>query len=142
MKRFDRHFLPLHFKLLIYFLLFGVIIVFVLWVFQTFFLESFYTMTKSAQVEKNASIISRSIEENKNVQGTIENVASYNSLSVYLYDSDSLFSLKYACEYDSPVTALDFDYHDVYTYYNSALANGGQYVRHKQVRRRRFADEI
>ncbi len=120
--------MPLHFKLLCYFLLFGVIIVFVLWIFQTFFLESFYTMTKSAQVEKNASIISKSIEENKNVQGTIENVASYNSLSVYLYDSDSLFSLKYACEYDSPATALDFEYHDVYTYYNNALENGGQYM--------------
>ncbi len=120
--------MPLHFKLLCYFLLFGVIIVFILWLFQTFFLESFYTMTKSSQVEKNASIISRSIEENKNVQGTIENVASYNSLSVYVYDSNSLFSLRYACEYDSPATALELEYHDVYTYYNNALANGGQYM--------------
>ena len=64
--------MPLQFKLLCYFLLFGVIIVIVLWIFQTFFLESFYTMTKSSQVEKNASIISKSIEENKNVQGRSE----------------------------------------------------------------------
>ena len=79
-----------------YFLLYGLIILVVLWVFQTFFLESFYTTTKSAQVEKNASIISKSIQENKNVQGTIENVASYNSLSVYVYDSSStLFKLIY-----------------------------------------------
>lgn len=64
-KRFDRHYLPLNFKLLCYFLLFGFAIVIVLWVFQTFFLESFYTATKSSQVEKNAQVISKSIEENK-----------------------------------------------------------------------------
>ena len=79
----------------------------VLWVFQTFFLESFYTATKSSQVEKNAQVISKSIEENKNALGTIENVASYNSLSVYVYDSTSLFTLKYCCEYDKPVSNLN-----------------------------------
>lgn len=112
-----------------YFLLYGLIILVVLWVFQTFFLESFYTTTKSAQVEKNASIISKSIQENKNVQGTIENVASYNSLSVYVYDSSStLFKLIYDCEYDNPATELNFEYHDVYSYYKSAVENGGQYM--------------
>lgn len=128
MKRFDRHFIPLHFKLLCYFLLFGIIILIVLWAFQTFFLESFYTMTKSAQVEKNAAVISKSIKENKNVQGTIENVASYNSMSVYVYDTASLFSLRYGCEYDSPATALNLEYHDIYSYYKSASENGGQYM--------------
>lgn len=128
MKRFNRRFIPLNLKLLCYFLLFGIIILIVLWAFNTFFLESFYTMTKSSQVEKNASIISKSIQENKNVQGTIENVASYNALSVYVYDSSSLFSLKYSCEYDSPATSLNLEYHDVYSYYNSALQNGGQYL--------------
>ena len=112
-----------------YFLLYGLIILVVLWAFQTFFLESFYTTTKSAQVEKNASIISKSIQENKNVQGTIENVASYNSLSVYVYDSSStLFKLIYDCEYDNPATELNFEYHDVYSYYKSAVENGGQYM--------------
>lgn len=128
MKRFNRRFIPLNFKLLWYFLLFGLIILMILWAFNTFFLESFYTATKSSQVEKNASIISKSIESNKNVQGTIENVASYNSLAVYVYDSSSLFSLKYSCDYDNPATSLDFEYHDVYSYYNSALENGGNYM--------------
>ncbi len=97
--------------------------------FQSFFLESFYTMTKSSMVEKNASIISKSIEENKNVQGTIENVAGYNSLSVYVYDSSSaLFELMYNCEYDNPATELDLEYHDVYSYYKKALDYGGHYM--------------
>lgn len=121
--------MPLQLKLLSYFLLFGVIILLVLWVFQTFFLESFYTMTKSSQVEKNASIISRSIENNKNVQGTIENVASYNSLSVYVYDTSSaLFQLMYDCKYDNPATSYKLEYHEVYSYYKSANENGGQYL--------------
>ena len=41
-KRFDRHYLPLNFKLLCYFLLFGFAIVIVLWVFQTFFLDTVF----------------------------------------------------------------------------------------------------
>lgn len=127
-KRINRKFIPLHFKLLWYFLLFGLIIIIVLWAFNAFFLESFYTSTKSAQVEKNASIISKSIEENKNVQGTIESVASYNSLNVYLYDTTSLFTQQYYCTYDSPQTSLNFEYHDVYSFYNQALENGGEYM--------------
>ncbi len=129
MKRFNKHFMPLQFKLLCYFLLFGLIILIVLWVFQTFFLESFYTMTKSAQVEKNASVISSSIKKNKDVQNTIENVASYNSLSVYVYDtSDNIFNLMYSCEYDNPATALNLKYHEVYGFYKDAFDNGGQYL--------------
>lgn len=127
-KRINRKFIPLHFKLLWYFLLFGLIILIVLWVFNAFFLETFYTATKSAQVEKNASIISKSIEENKNVQGTIESVASYNSFNVYLYDTTSLFTQQYFCNYDSPQTSLNFEYHDVYSFYNQALENGGKYM--------------
>lgn len=142
MKRFDKKYIPLNFKLLCYFLIYGLIILIVLWVFQTFFLESFYTMTKSSQVEKNASIISRSIEENKNVQGTIENVASYNSLSVYVYNSSSsLFELMYDCEYDNPATALEFEYHDVYSYYKCAQENGGQYMCVTSGRSRSFTQQ-
>lgn len=120
---------PLHIKLLAYFLIFGVIIIFILWVFQTFFLESFYTMTKSAQVEKYAEKIAYSLQENKNVQGTIESIASYNSFSVYVYDSSStVITSKYECEYDSPATAISFENHDVYSYYREAQENGGQYM--------------
>lgn len=120
--------MPLQFKLLTYFLLFGAIILLVLWAFQTFFLESFYTMSRSSKVERNAAVISKSIQSNKNVQETIENVASYNNLSVYVYDSNSLFNLIYDCEYDNPSTALKFEYHDVYSYYKEASNNGGTYM--------------
>lgn len=130
MKRFRSklNLMPLQFKLLCYFLLFGGIILTILWVFQSFFLESFYTISKTSQVERNASVISKSIQENKNVQETIENIASYNNLSVYVYDSNSLFNLIYDCEYDNPSTALKLEYHDVYGYYKDASDNGGHYM--------------
>lgn len=119
--------MPLHYKLLWDFLLFGLIIIAVLWVFNTFFLGMFYTMSKQTQVEKNAMIISKSIEENKNVQGTIESVASYNSLAVYVYDSTNVFAEKYHCDYDSPTSSIDLEVNDAFNYYNEAKKNGGKY---------------
>lgn len=129
MKRFNRNYIPLKFKLLWYFLFFGAIILVVLWAFQSFFLESFYTMSKSAQVERKARIISRSIQENKNIKTTIQDVASSNGLSVYIYlSSGSLLDGIYSCEYDNPATALNLEYHDVYSYYYEAQSNGGTYM--------------
>ncbi|MBQ1507395.1 MAG: HAMP domain-containing histidine kinase [Ruminococcus sp.] len=128
MKLFNKKYMPLNFKLLCYFLVFGAIILVVLWAFQSFFLESFYTMSKSAQVERKARIISRSVEENKNIQTTIQDVASNNGLSVYIYNSGSFFDLKYSCEYDNPATALNLEYHDIYSYYKEAAENGGTYM--------------
>lgn len=129
MKRFSRKLIPLKFKLFCYFLLFGGIILIILWLFQSFFLEGFYTMTKSAQVEKNSDIISRSIQENKNIRSTIENISRDNQLSVYVYDTtDSLYDLIYISEYDNPSTRLSLKYHDIYRYYTKAEQNGGNYM--------------
>ena len=64
-KRFDRHYLPLNFKLLCYFLLFGFAIVIVLWVFQTFFLESFYTATKSSRLKRTHRLFQSRLKKTK-----------------------------------------------------------------------------
>ena len=49
--------LTLHFKLLAYFLLFGAIILVLLWVFQSFLLKPYYTVKKSKIVEESATRI-------------------------------------------------------------------------------------
>ena len=68
----------------------------VLWVFQSFFLESFYTNSKKANVEKSVEIIAKSIEQNKNVIATIDNTASYNSLFVSVFNTTtSVFTVEY-----------------------------------------------
>lgn len=131
MKRFkaiNQRYIPLHFKLLWYFLLFGLIILIILWVFNSFFLNAFYTSAKKSLVEKNAAIISKSINENKNVQATIENVASDNSLDVYVYDATVNFQLKYSRQYDSPQNSVEINDKEAYSYYRSAAENGGTYM--------------
>ena len=128
-QRFNRKYIPLQYKLLGYFLLFGAIILIVLWVFQSFCLKPLFTMSKSAQVKSGASKISVAIEQNKNIWTTIDNVASYNSLSVDIYESNAgLLFPKYQCSYDNPATRLYLDEHQVYELYSKAKSNNGTYM--------------
>lgn len=129
MRKFNKRYWPLQIKLLGYFLLFGAIILIVLWVFQSFLLKPFYTTSKSQRVEQSASRIAQSIEQNKNVWTTIDNVASYNSLSVYVYDSSSgLPKLLYQCTYDNPAAELVIEEHEINSYYRNAKNNDGSYM--------------
>lgn len=107
---------------------FGFIILIVLWVFQSFFLTPIYTASKSRTVENSATRISRSIEQNKNVWATIDNVASKNSLSVYLYKSGGgAPQWDRECSYENPAVKLHLEYADVLQYYEKTVDNGGSY---------------
>lgn len=129
MKHFDRNATPLSFRLMKYFWLFGFLILLVLWIFQSFFLESFYTASKKADVEKSVKVIANSLENNKNVLATIENTASHNSLSVFVYDtSTGIFSKRYQCNYANPSVTFDLSLSQVYSYYGYAIRNDGNYV--------------
>ena len=123
--------LTLHFKLLCYFLVFGAIILVVLWVFQSFLLKPYYTVKKSKIVEESATRIVRAIEQNKNVWTTVDNVAGYNSLTVSLYDTDSVMGFTtpiYEINYDNPAAQLTIEPHEVYSYYRNARNEGGTYM--------------
>ena len=129
MKKFSKKYWPLQLKLLGYFLLFGAIILIVLWVFQSFFLKPYYTNSKTNRVQQGAARISQSIEQNKNIWTTIDNVASDNSLSVYVYDSGSgLMKMLYQCTYDIPTNELVIEEHEIYAYYRNAKNNNGSYM--------------
>ena len=129
MKKFSKKYWPLQLKLLGYFLLFGAIILIVLWAFQSFFLKPYYTNSKTNRVQQSAARISQSIEQNKNIWTTIDNVASDNSLSVYVYDSGSgLMKMLYQCTYDIPTNELVIEEHEIYAYYRNAKNNNGSYM--------------
>ena len=129
MKKFSKKYWPLQLKLLGYFLLFGAIILIVLWAFQSFFLKPYYTNSKTNRVQQGAARISQSIEQNKNIWTTIDNVASDNSLSVYVYDSGSgLMKMLYQCTYDIPTNELVIEEHEIYAYYRNAKNNNGSYM--------------
>lgn len=119
--------LPLHSKLLAYFLVFGAIILIVLWVFQSFFIKPLYTMSKSMRVDKGANSISRAVQLNKNVWATIDSVAMKYTLSVYLYDvGGGAPKFSRECSYENPAVRLQMDYSDVLKYYERTVDSGGK----------------
>ena len=119
--------LPLRLKLLGYFLVFGAIILVVLWVFQSFFLKPLYTVSKSMKVDKGASRISRAVEYNKNVWATVDAVANEYTLSVYLYDvGGGVPRATRECSYENPAIRLFIDSSDVLRYYEKTVDSGGK----------------
>ncbi|MBR1482382.1 MAG: HAMP domain-containing histidine kinase [Ruminococcus sp.] len=131
MKRRLRRPATLHSRLLWYFLLFGAIILVVLWVFQSFLLKPYYTSKKSKIVEQSGARIVKAIEQNKNIWTTIDSVASYNSLTVCVYGTESVMGFAspiYEINYDNPAAQLTIEAHEVNTYYRNALNNGGTYM--------------
>ena len=119
--------MPLQRKLLAYFLLFGTIILAILWVFQSFFLKPLYTLSKSLRVDRGANSISQAVERNKNVWATVDNVALKYTLSVYLYDAGrGLPTLARAGSYENPAIKLQLTYSDMLRYYEKTVDCGGQ----------------
>ena len=95
--------LPLRYKLAIYFIFFSAVMLVFLWIFQTVFLESCYTIIKQHQVSQCASEIIESIESGNNTSETINTISKENEMSVYVYDSsDELMVWRYATEFSNP----------------------------------------
>ena len=118
--------MPLRLKLLVYFLVFGTIILVVLWVFQSFFVKPIYTMSKTVKLEKGAASISRAVKYNKNVWATIDDVALTYTLSVYLYNvGGGAPQREHVCSYENPAVQLQVDYRDVLRYYEKTVDSGG-----------------
>ena len=114
-------------KLLVYFLVFGAIILVILWAFQSFFVKPLYTMSKSMRVDKGAKSISRAVERNKNVWATVDNVALKYTLSVYLYDAGAgLPKLARECSYENTAIRLNLEYSDILHYYEKTVDSGGK----------------
>ena len=121
--------LPLRYKLGIYFIAFSAIMLIFLWVFQTVFLETCYTLIRQHQVRSNASQIINSIKSGENTTDTINNLSRENEMSVYVYDSTDDFMLKkYSSEFNNPSGMREIDIQSVYKYYRLAKKAGGQYT--------------
>ncbi len=112
-----------------YFIVFGAIILIVLWVFQIFFIKPLYTMSKSHNVEQCMSKVLKAVETNKNVWLTMDNVASHYSLSIYIFKSGGGAPRDVVmCSYDNPATLLNVERSDVLHYYEATVDNGGSYT--------------
>ena len=121
--------LPLRYKLGIYFIAFSAIMLVFLWVFQTVFLETCYTLIKRHQVNNYASKIIESIQIGENTTDTINSLSRDNEMSVYVYDStDGVMSRKYSSEFNNPAGMREINMQSVYNYYNLAKESGGKYT--------------
>ena len=125
---------PLRVHLAIGFLIFSALLLTVLWLFQTVFLESFYKSIKTSQVKSCAYSLSDYVETEKfgNLVGEIED---QNSMTVGVYDTGAaIFSCTYSST-DRPGFNSELSMGMVYSLYKKAAENGGEYSTITTVRR-------
>lgn len=119
--------LPLKIKLICAFLLFTAVMLIVLWIFQTVFLDDFYQLIKKNQIEKTADHICTHIEDEE-ISNYLSDLSERSSMAAGVYDtSTELFRQVYTNE-SSSVRAMKFMPHEIYTCYEKAKSAGGEIV--------------
>ena len=117
--------LPLRAHLAIGFLIFSALLLIVLWLFQTVFLESFYKTVKTTQVKSCAYSLSDYIESDSFTE-LAQEIEEQNSMVVSVYDIDGAV---FTCVYSSdsrPGFDSDFSDDTVHDLYKKAADNGGE----------------
>ena len=125
---------PLRFYLSIGFLFFSALLLIVLWLFQTVFLESFYKTVKTKQVKSCAYSLADYIDTDS-FSDLVTEIEEQNSMVVGVYDtSDTVFICTYASTaqygFDSKISM-----NSVYELYQSAVNNGGEHSTITQFKR-------
>lgn len=105
------------------FLLFGGIMLVILWIFQVQFLDQFYRMIKSHSVKNAAAGINQAINE-QNYKEEIEAIARKNDLCVSILDEDLIEV--YTSNRRDPRCMIDkLKQSEISSIYEEALTNGG-----------------
>ncbi len=100
-----------------------------LWVFQSAFLETCYTLIRQAQVKTYASRITSTIKKGENAATVINSLSRELEMSVYVYNSsDEIMTKEYGSEFNNPSGLRDINMHNVYSYYRLAEEAGGKYI--------------
>lgn len=119
--------LPLKIKLICAFLLFTAVMLIVLWVFQTVFLDDFYQIIKKNQIRKTADHICAHIEDEE-ISSYLTDLRERNSMSAGVYDTTTeFFRSVYSNESNTAYTMM-FMPHEVYACYERAKAAGGEII--------------
>jgi len=116
---------PLRIHLAIGFLIFSALMLIVLWLFQTVFLESFYKTVKTVQVKNCAHSLADHIESD-DINSLIADIEDQNNMTVGIYNTDSDII---TCVYASGLQGfrMDVSFRSVYDLYQKSLDNGGEY---------------
>ena len=122
---------PLRFYLATGFLAFSAILLVVLWLFQTVFLEAFYKSVKTGQVKSCAYSIADRIDSD-DLGDTIAEIEENNGMSVAIYNtSDQYFKSVYLTS-DRPEMHSMVNMQTAYELYDCAKDNNGEYSRISQ----------
>lgn len=119
---------PLWFYLTTGFLIFSVLLLVVLWLFQTVFLESFYKSVKTGQVKSCTYSIADRIDSD-DLGDTIADIEEQNAMSVAIYNTDSKFFKADYLTKDRPEMHSMVNMQNAYELYDSAKENNGEYSR-------------
>ncbi|MBQ3265406.1 MAG: HAMP domain-containing histidine kinase [Ruminococcus sp.] len=124
--------LPLRVHLAIGFLIFSALLLIVLWMFQTVFLESFYKTIKTRQVKSCAYSLSDYIESDSFTELANE-IEEQNSMIVSVYDTD-IFSCVYSSG-NRPGFYSDISNDSVRDLYDKAVCSGGEHAAITRIKR-------
>ena len=117
--------LPLKVKLIGFFLLFAFLLLVFLWLFQIVFLDDFYRMIKTNQIESSTSYLSANLDDPK-AQELVESIHTGNGMSVAVFDTSAQFFTRvYESTADRDMS-LDIMPHQAYAYYTKAAQSGGK----------------
>lgn len=117
---------PLWFYLTTGFLIFSVLLLVVLWLFQTVFLESFYKSVKTRQVKSCAYSISDRIDSD-DLGDTIADIEEQNGMSVAIYNTENKFFKAVYLTKDRPEMHSMVNMQNAYELYDFAKENDGEY---------------
>ena len=116
---------PLRVYLAIGFLVFSALLLIVLWLFQTVFLESFYKSVKTRQVKACAYSLSDYIESDS-FSDLVTEIEEQNDMAVFVYDtSGEIFTCTYRSD-SHPGFQSDGSIEAVKKLYQQAQDNGGE----------------
>ncbi len=117
----------LRFKLFTYFLLFSLIIVVLLWVFQILFLDRFYDAITDARLKKAAEEIAEAVKGDS-LYETAERASRENGACVNVYSIEDLQAVC-LCSVDAEVACVIhiLSQRQLNTLYKSTYASGGSY---------------
>ena len=118
--------LPLMVHLSIGFLGFSAMLLVVLWLFQTVFLEQFYKSVKTGQVKSCAYSIADNIDSDE-LTDLITEIEEQNTMFVTIYNTDDT---RFGCVYSStsqPGFQSDIAQDTVAAIYHQAQSNGGEH---------------
>lgn len=117
--------LPLRFYLLVGFLIFSALLIAVLWLFQTVFLETFYKSVKTNQVKSCAYSVVDYLGSD-DLSDLVTDLEEQNNMTVAIFNTDSsIFTTVYATR--NPYQRFDIEMSAVYDMYHCALTESGEY---------------